>query len=131
MIRQSQRLQEKTPTAQLESQMLNETFNNVVNLISKPPIYAHINSIFIVLKPHTYTEKIFIKTPKRVAESRSMALFDHNRRGYQRGTRPDQRASKYAPERTTGGTYISHGHFIYFYLIIFLLSIRDCICLSS
>ena len=29
MIRRSQRLQEKTPTAQLESQMLNETFNNI------------------------------------------------------------------------------------------------------
>ena len=28
-IRRSQRLQEKTPTAQLESQMLNETFNNI------------------------------------------------------------------------------------------------------
>ena len=75
--------------------------------------------------------KIFIKTPKLVAESQSIALFDHNRRGYQCGTRPDQCASKYVPEQTTGGTYISHGHFIYFYLIIFLLSIRDCICLSS
>ena len=31
--------------------------HTVVNSISKPPIYAHINSIFIVLKPHTYTEK--------------------------------------------------------------------------
>ena len=29
MIRRSQRLQEKTPTARLESQMLNETFNNI------------------------------------------------------------------------------------------------------
>ena len=28
-IRRSQRLQEKTPTARLESQMLNETFNNI------------------------------------------------------------------------------------------------------
>ena len=29
MIRRSQRLQEKNPTARLESQMLNETFNNI------------------------------------------------------------------------------------------------------
>ena len=29
MIRRSQTLQEKTPTARLESQMLNETFNNI------------------------------------------------------------------------------------------------------
>ena len=29
MIRRSQRLQERTPTARLESQMLNETFNNI------------------------------------------------------------------------------------------------------
>ena len=29
VIRRSQRLQEKTPTARLESQMLNETFNNI------------------------------------------------------------------------------------------------------
>ena len=29
VIRRSQRLQERTPTARLESQMLNETFNNV------------------------------------------------------------------------------------------------------
>ena len=28
-IRRSQRLQERTPTARLESQMLNETFNNI------------------------------------------------------------------------------------------------------
>ena len=28
-IRSSQRLQERTPTARLESQMLNETFNNI------------------------------------------------------------------------------------------------------
>ena len=28
-MRRSQRLQEKTPTVQLESQMLNETFNNI------------------------------------------------------------------------------------------------------
>ena len=29
MIRRSQRLQERTPTVRLESQMLNETFNNI------------------------------------------------------------------------------------------------------
>ena len=29
MIRRSQRLQERTPTVGLESQMLNETFNNI------------------------------------------------------------------------------------------------------
>ena len=29
MIRRLQRLQERTPTARLESQMLNETFNNI------------------------------------------------------------------------------------------------------
>ena len=29
MIRRSQRLQERTPTARLESQMLNETFNTI------------------------------------------------------------------------------------------------------
>ena len=29
VIRRSQRLQERTPTARLESQMLNETFNNI------------------------------------------------------------------------------------------------------
>ena len=29
MIRRSQRLQERTPTARLESQTLNETFNNI------------------------------------------------------------------------------------------------------
>ena len=28
-IRRSQRLQERTPTARIESQMLNETFNNI------------------------------------------------------------------------------------------------------
>ena len=88
------------------------------------------------LYPHStqasYTHrKIFIKPPKLVAQPWSIALFDHNRRGYQRGTLPDQHASKYAPERTTGGTYMPHGHYFYFYLIIFLLSIWDCIWLSS
>ena len=29
VIRRSQRLQERTPTARIESQMLNETFNNI------------------------------------------------------------------------------------------------------
>ena len=32
-IRRSQRLQERTPTARLESQMLNETFNNIPVII--------------------------------------------------------------------------------------------------
>ena len=65
---------------------------------------------------HTH-RKIFINPPKLVAQPRSMALIDHNRRGYQRGTRPNQRALKYAPERTTGGTYMPHGH-----IFIFILS---------
>ena len=78
----------------------------------------------------SYTHrKIFIKPPKLVEESRSIARFDHNRRGYQCGTRPDQRTSKYAPERSTDGTYIPHGHFFIF--IIFLLSIQDYLCLTS
>ena len=67
---------------------------------------------------HTH-RKIFIKPPKLVAQPRSIALFDHNRRGYQCDTRPDQCASKYAPERTTGGTYMLHGHFFIFILSSF------------
>ena len=67
---------------------------------------------------HTY-RKIFINPPKLIAQPRSIALIDHNRRGYQRGTRPDQHASKYAPEQTAGGTYMPHGHFFIFILSSF------------
>ena len=91
----------------------------VVNSISKPPICIQINFIFTVLKPPTHTEKIFIKPTKLVAQSWSIALIGHNRRGYQRGTRPDQHASKYAPERTMGSTFMPHGHFFIFILSYF------------
>ena len=78
------------------------------------------NQFYLYSTQASYTQrKIFIKPPKFVAEPWSIALFHHNRRGYQRCTRPDQCASKYAPEQTTDGTYMPHGHFIIFILSSF------------
>ena len=79
------------------------------------------NQFYLHNTQASYTQrKIFIEPPKFVTEPRSIALFHHNRRGYQRDTRPDQHASKYAPEQTTGGTYMPHGHFFIFILSSFL-----------
>ena len=74
----------------------------------------------------SYTQrKIFIKSPKLVAQPWSIALFDHNRRCYQRGTRPDQRTLKYVPEQTKGGTYTPHGQFFIFILSYFFYLLSE------
>ena len=86
-------------------------FNNQTPNLCLNQFYLHNTQAF-----HTH-RKTFINPPKIVVQPRSIALIDHNRRGYQRGTRPDQRASKYARERTTRGIYMSHGH-----IFIFILS---------